>query len=239
MTSIINVYCDESCHLKNDKSNVMVLGSVWCAEENKAQIYKDIRKIKAKFGLKPDFEIKWTKVSPAKLDFYLEVIKYFFNSDKLRFRGILIPDKSILKPENYSHSYDDFYYIMYYHMLKHYLDNDNHYKIYIDIKDTRSWDKTSLLKDFLNNYISKKHYYTSGNVIEHIQLVRSHEVEILQITDLLIGAIGFSNRKLEKPSPAKTELVKNIILKSKNPLNKNSLWGERKFNLFVWEGDNA
>ena len=25
-----NIYCDESCHLQNDNSNVMVLGAVWC-----------------------------------------------------------------------------------------------------------------------------------------------------------------------------------------------------------------
>ena len=38
-----NIYCDESCHLQNDKSNVMVLGAIWCAKEKKQEIYyKDL-----------------------------------------------------------------------------------------------------------------------------------------------------------------------------------------------------
>src|ERR1700722_11096356 len=30
MSEIINVYCDESCHLEHDQSNFMVLGAIWC-----------------------------------------------------------------------------------------------------------------------------------------------------------------------------------------------------------------
>lgn len=29
MSDIVNVYCDESCHLGNDHQKVMVLGAVW------------------------------------------------------------------------------------------------------------------------------------------------------------------------------------------------------------------
>jgi len=30
MSEIYNIYCDESCHLENDRQKAMVLGSVWC-----------------------------------------------------------------------------------------------------------------------------------------------------------------------------------------------------------------
>ncbi|NHQ60865.1 DUF3800 domain-containing protein [Chlorobium sp. BLA1] len=30
MSEIFNIYCDESCHLENDRHKAMVLGAVWC-----------------------------------------------------------------------------------------------------------------------------------------------------------------------------------------------------------------
>ncbi len=30
MSQVFNVYCDESCHLENDRQKAMVLGAVWC-----------------------------------------------------------------------------------------------------------------------------------------------------------------------------------------------------------------
>jgi len=34
MSQVFNVYCDESCHLENDKQKVMVLGAVWSPRKN-------------------------------------------------------------------------------------------------------------------------------------------------------------------------------------------------------------
>jgi len=73
-----NIYCDESCHLENDHQNVMVLGASWCPVNRVREISRRIREIKQKFGFNPDFEIKWTKVSPSREDFYQDIIDYFF-----------------------------------------------------------------------------------------------------------------------------------------------------------------
>jgi hypothetical protein len=70
MSTIYNVYCDESCHLENDGQKIMVLGAVWCPLEQVRKISEEIREIKIKHQLSPKFEIKWTKVSPAKQAFY-------------------------------------------------------------------------------------------------------------------------------------------------------------------------
>ena len=39
MKPTINIYCDESCHLQNDKEPVMVIGAVYCPIEKKEEIY--------------------------------------------------------------------------------------------------------------------------------------------------------------------------------------------------------
>lgn len=42
----INIYCDESCHLKNDKANFMILGALWCEKSKVAEISSRIVAIK-------------------------------------------------------------------------------------------------------------------------------------------------------------------------------------------------
>lgn len=94
---IFNVYCDESCHLENDHQKVMVLGAIWCPLEKCREISVRLREIKKKHKLASDFEVKWTKVSPAKSQFYLEWMDYFFDDDDLHFRALIVPDKSLLR----------------------------------------------------------------------------------------------------------------------------------------------
>ena len=77
MSQIYNIYCDESCHLENDKQKIMVLGGLWCPLEKIKAISKRIKEIKERHKLGDSFEIKWIKVSPAKLDFYIDIIDYF------------------------------------------------------------------------------------------------------------------------------------------------------------------
>lgn len=36
-----NIYCDESCHLRRDKNNIMVLGGVYCGIDDYVIILKD------------------------------------------------------------------------------------------------------------------------------------------------------------------------------------------------------
>ena len=70
----INIYCDESCHLQNDKQKVMVWGGIICPCNKTKEIFKRIREIKYKHLKNNQFEIKWTKVSSSKLNFYLDII---------------------------------------------------------------------------------------------------------------------------------------------------------------------
>ena len=129
-----NIYCDESCHLENDHIKVMVLGGIWCAKEKKREISKRIREIKSDFGLAPEFEIKWNKVSPAKKDFYLRLIDYFFDDDDIHFRALVVSNKSVLNHDRFNQTHDDFYYKMYFDLLKVIFTPSNCYNIYIDIK---------------------------------------------------------------------------------------------------------
>lgn len=173
MSQIYNVYCDESSHLENDNQSVMVLGAVWCSLEKVREISTRLREIKERHGLKPDFEIKWTKVSPAKQQFYLDILDYFFDDDDLHSRALVIPDKTKLRHNDFIQTHDDWYYKMYFSMLKVILAPEASYRIYLDIKDTRSESKIRKLHNFLCDHVQDY----ERRIVERMQSVRSHEVE--------------------------------------------------------------
>jgi len=229
MSQVFNVYCDESCHLENDHQSVMVLGAVWCPLEKAHEIAVRIREIKMEKVRNPNFEIKWTKVSPAQQHFYMELMDYFFDDDDLHFRALIVPDKAQLQHEAFGQSHDDWYYKMYFDMLKVILSPDACYRIYLDIKDTQGSAKVARLHDVLSNNM----YDFSRQIIERVQTVRSHEVEILQMADLLVGTISYANRNLAT-SAAKQALVERMRQRSGYDLTRTTLIRESKVNLFRW-----
>jgi len=229
MSRLFNIYCDESCHLEHDPYQVMVLGSVWCPTDNVSAIISDLKNIKIKNQLSRNFETKWVKVSPGKIQYYLEVINYFFDNDDLHFRALVVPDKSILNHGEHHQTHDDFYYKMYFEMLKTIICPHDRYRIYLDIKDTRGGEKIRKLHNVLCNNL----YDFPHEIIERIQIVRSSEIEILQLCDLLIGSLGAANRDITT-SPAKLEIINLIRKRSEYGLNRTTLLRESKFNLLIW-----
>lgn len=229
MSEIYNIYCDESCHLENDQQTVMVLGAVWCPLDKKTEIFNRIKEIKRKHSFDSSFEIKWTKVSPAKVQFYLDIIDYFFDDDDLHFRTLIVPDKNKLNHTIYNQTHDDFYYKMFFDMLKVILKPEARYRIYLDYKDTLGGEKIKRLHDVLCNNM----YDFSREIIERVQTVCSKEVQLIQLTDLLIGAMSYVNRCLDT-NVGKVNLVNRIQQRSGYSLTKTTLLLEQKFNVFRW-----
>jgi len=230
MTATYNIYCDESCHLENDKQLIMVLGAVWCPLERTHEISIAIREIKKRHRLPLDFETKWTKVSPGKQVFYLDLLDYFFDNDDLHFRALIVPDKSKLRHGAYGQTHDIWYYKMFFALLKVILNPHDYYRIYLDIKDTHSAEKVANLREVLCDNM----YDFQRDIIERLQMVRSHEVELLQLADLLIGVVSYANRGLSSNS-AKVALVKRMKERSGYSLIKTTLLRESKVNIFVWQ----
>lgn len=229
MTTTYNIYCDESCHLEHDGKQFMVLGGLWCPVEKTREIAARIREIKERNGVKVSRELKWSKVSPAKLDFYIDLINYFFDDDDLNFRA-LIADKTVLNHAAFGQTHDDWYYKMYFDMLKVIFDPSARYRIYLDIKDTLGGEKAKKLHDVLCN----NQYDFSQSIIQRVQIVESHHVEQLQLADLLIGALSFLHNNAGT-SEAKLAVIERIKQRSKYSLRHNTLYKEKKFNLFVWD----
>ena len=234
MPEIINIYCDESCHLERDHQNVMVLGAVWCRRDQSRPVAEEIRALKERHGLSRSYEVKWTKISPAKKDFFIDLADYFFDNEGLHFRALIIPDKNLLRHADFSQTHDQWYYKMYFDLLKVIIDPQLRYHVYLDLKDTRGKAKVEKLHEVLAN----AHYDFSREIIEKIQTVRSHEVELLQLTDLLIGAVSYVNRNLSS-NAGKLAVIERIRSRSRYSLTETTLLREDKVNLFRWHASEA
>ena len=143
-----NLYCDESCHLEHDDSDVMVLGALIIPKDKKQEITENILQIKARYGVKARTEVKWTKASMPKIDLYKDLLNCFFLDDDMRFR-VLVAKKTRLNHEAWSQSHNDWYYKMYFTMLNRLFDSTNTYNVYVDIKDTHSAQRTEKLEEVL------------------------------------------------------------------------------------------
>lgn len=231
-----NIYCDESCHLEHDDSSVMTLGAIWCPNEKVREINNRIRAIKARNNISPTTELKWTKISPARIDAYLDLVNYFFDDDDLHFRCLVVPDKTALDHQKYHQTHDDWYYKMYFDMLKTIFSPQDQFEIYIDIKDSNSYRKSQFLKEVCCNSI----YDFSHKIIERIQPIRSEEVAIMQLVDILVGALAYENRVFPEghnPSSSKMAVLECIKERSGYSLRRTTLYREDKCNIFIWEAN--
>lgn len=229
--NLINVYCDETCHLQDRGDHVMVLGAVYCEAIKAKESAERIRSIKKKHGLPRLFETKWTKVSPSKIEYYTDLVDYFFNESPLKFRAILIPDKDLLDHDRYDQSHDEWYYKMYYNMLKWLVRTSNRYHFYIDIKDTKGADRVKKLHEVLaNKFLDFNH-----ECLEKVQQIRSEESELMQLADLMIGAIGYANR-FETGDSAKSAIAEKIrLFLPRQSLKESTAYTDTRFNLFKWD----
>lgn len=230
-----NVYCDESCHLEHDRIPVMAWGAISCPTGDARAIAEAVRALKAEHGLAPDFEAKWSKVSPAQAAYYLALIDLFLADERLRFRGLVVPDKGLLDHKRFDQTHDDWYYKMYFTMLRPIFTAPHRYRIYLDVKDTRGGPKTRKLHEVLANSL----YDFDRECIERVQQVRSHESELLQLADLLIGALTYANRGLAT-STAKTAIVERLRGRlGREALTRTSAFAAVKFNILVWRAEEA
>lgn len=223
-----NVYSDESCHLKSNDSKYMLIGAIYCSKFKVKKINEYIEHLKKNYNLSDKIELKWNKVDKKTEKLYLDIITYFFNNDDLKFRVIVI-DKTKLNHKKYNQTENDFYHKAYYEMLKYIIIPGNSYNIYPDIKDTNSYYYHQIMLE----YLRRKMADTNKKTIKKVQPIRSYEAPILQINDILIGALSYHYRGLSKNS-IKLNIVNEINKLYQNNFDVSSYYNNTKFNIFIW-----
>jgi len=212
-----NFYCDESTHLQNDGMPYMIIAYISTPYNQLKQHKEYLKLLKAEHKFKG--EIKWSNVSQGQYPFYADLIDYFFNT-ALAFRSVIVR-KSQIDEKREGFTYNDFYFKMYYQLLHHKINLEHSYNIYLDIKDTVSHKKLAKLKEILKYNAS----------IRNFQFIHSYESSLMQLTDLIMGAINYKLRG-ENKVIAKNKLIAKIEANCRTPITQSTPKNEDKFNLF-------
>jgi hypothetical protein len=122
---------------------------------------------------------------------------------------------------------------MYFYLLRNLIWAGHTYNVYIDLKDTRSRKKIEKLREVLCN----ANYDFSREMIKNIQHVHSHDVGLLQLADVLIGAVSYKARGLAG-NAGKEAIIALIRQNTGLSLERNTLPSEKKFNLCIWRPEN-
>ncbi len=219
------IYCDESgleALTRKDAHLYTAIGGIWIPSEYRNSLKQGITSIKVKHNIKG--ELKWQKISPSYCELYKDLIDFFFLSEFIRFRVVLIESNKV---DNIKFNNEDAelgFYKFYYQLLQHWIFDFNNYDIFLDLKINRNKGR---LKEL--GLVLDRANLTSD--IKQVQGLPSEQSLGIQLADVLTGLVAakFNN---EITSQAKLSLIKHVEDKYLGkPIAPTPKW-EEKFNVF-------
>jgi hypothetical protein len=222
------IFCDESCHLEHDRANIMVLGAIHCTADKAIALTKHMKWLRHHHNYTP--ELKWNKLNKHQWPLYRDLIDMITADTDVRFKTTVVLNKKILDHHQYNAgSHSEFYYKMFYYTLRDFLKEGNAYRIYLDYMDTLGAEKTRKLCEVLQNG-------TRWQLKAEANVVQSYEVQLIQLCDLLIGAVAYRNRDdIEHTSAIKMQFVEYLESKLGYSLNNGTPPWEEQFNIFRFQ----
>ena len=224
------VYCDESrpdlLSSHNPQANYMVLGSLWLRAEDRNSYKEEIHVLRDKHRVGGEF--KWQRVSPSRLSFYTDLMDFFWSKgEDLRFRCVAV-DHNKVDLVHYHHSDQELgFYKFYYQMLHHWIRDFNEYVIFCDFKTNRRRDRLRVLQRCLN-------YSNLSAKVGAVQAVRSKEAVLLQLCDVLTGAVAAKLNGSSQGQSARWRIWHELEGKVGKSISHTSR-EERKFNVFIMD----
>lgn len=220
------VYCDEShpelFASQKPTAQFLMIGSLWLPASLREEIKERIWQLREKHNAWG--EIKWRKISYAKLEFYKEIIDLYEGyGEQLRFRCIAIDHKNF---NDRLHKQDNElgFYKFYYQVLHHWILDFNSYRVFCDVKTNRDLKRLETLKACLRNA-------NLNSQIQDVQALPSKQVVLIQLADLLLGMASARMNHTLRQGSAKEALVLYLEQKLNRRLAA-TYRSEHKFNIF-------
>lgn len=226
-----DIYCDESRQdLLTSPASITktnrfcCIGGLMLSKKSRPALKRKIQELQDKHSVYG--EMKWGTVSGNKLQFYTDLIDLFFATDGLTFRIVVI-DAQKVDNASYNDSNPELgYYKFYYQLLSHWLSCENGYRVFTDQKTNRDKLRLQELKRILNTSCPL------ANPAYDIQAIDSKESLILQMENVIMGAVGYRyNFRGNGSSISKETVVSCIESKLGHRIAATPL-SEQKFNIF-------
>jgi hypothetical protein len=223
----IDVYCDEAYpdlfSSNHPQARYLIIGGLWLKRDDRDRVKASLNDLRNQYKI--GGEIKWTKVSPSREDFYRALLTWFYEQgEDLRFRCIAIDYQQVDLIRFHQSDQELGFYKFYYQMLHHWIHPFNHYRIYCDFKSNRQRDRLHTLRACLS------HANLAANV-DIVQSVRSKESVLIQLADVLVGMASARLNDRLSPRSAKKGAVNHFEGLLGRRIASTALC-EKKFNVF-------
>lgn len=183
----------------------MILGGIVLLDASRygsvCQRLMDVRQKHQTFG-----EVKWQKVSRAKLNFYKEFVDVFYDEalqDGMHFHSLVV-DTSTFNHSKWNQGdaqigFNKLIYQLLLHKFgRKYGDDVLH--VYLDQRSAK--ESPDAIRPMLNGALAKS-WLNINQPFRRIHFRDSHACQVLQLNDLLVGALGFrKNGKQNNPNGA-------------------------------------
>jgi len=218
------IYCDESRQENFSRRDVpdhfVLIGGIWLPTLLRQELKLKIGELRKDHTVYSEF--KWNKVSPSREDFYVNLIQLFFR-EPIRFRCIVLAVDELDAVTFHQNDIELMFYKFYYQLIHHWILGQNSYRVFVDLKTNRVHDRVTSLHQCLSRS-------NLNSDIHSVQALPSHELDILQLTDVLIGAVGYRFHG-EQKSRAKLAVCEEIEKHIGSRISHTPR-GEEKFNIF-------
>lgn len=223
----IEAYCDESqadlLASQNSSAEFLVIGSLWLEQRQREPFKAALHALRNQHRIGGEF--KWSKLSPSRKAFYDDLMLWFFGTGlELRYRCIVVPRADVDLIRFHQSDAELGFYKFYYQLLHHWIDDFNSYQVFCDYKRDRKFDRLATLRDCLR----------SSNLtaeINDLQWVRSEESVLIQMVDVLTGAVSASLNRTCRDGTAKAAFINELESRLGRPI-AHTRSNEKKFNIF-------
>lgn len=229
------IFADES----NLNSKYLLIGGIWVDDLTYKVVVEKCNQFKQSIGWTPDAKFNWKNVSKLTLPHYKCFIDIFFEFN-LKFNTIVINQKEVCLKKNCENDPELGFYKFYYLLLWHNSSkNENvEYRIYLDRRNNRENTRLGILKEILE--YGKPKFLEPGMNIKTLEPVNSKYYNLIQFSDVLLGAIGFhynQRHMIDDASQIKCELAQYIATKiNRKSLNfETSKNGHKNINIWLFK----
>jgi hypothetical protein len=236
---LLHVYCDES---RQTQDRYMVFGGI-VVHATAVDPFNQAMSL-WRVAQNMHAELKWVKVSDRKLAEYKSLVDIFFSlagKNQLHFKSVVFDTAQIDYATYHKGDKELGFYKFFYQFLLHSfgsytVEKNRRTLVFLDQRNTKQ--KLSTLCAILNRGIRKK-YHCARDVIRNVQAVDSKTSDLMQIADVLMGAIGYQNNDCHlrpEARKAKIELATYIANKAHlMSLKQNTPWGMKHFGIWLFQ----
>jgi hypothetical protein len=196
-TSYYDFYCDESA---THGGGSFYFGALYCSPVRAKILRAGLKEVRERYGCRR--EMKWTKVSVKMLPAYTAFANVFLDDPVAQF--IIMKVSRGKMWYSWAPDEEQRFFKAYYVFLRMNMSMFSRYGVYIDYKPGK-WYRWSALKFALNNAAIRDDYPLKRSHIHTLKPTNSKADDLIQLVDVLLGAITSS-----ATAPAKTQLAQHI-----------------------------